>query len=56
MKNDLTKSVNTLVPKDYLGFIHCHIKRVKANLPKSFSTLFSLYFDGEAESDQVNYI
>ena len=55
MKNDLTKSVNTLVPKDYLGFVHCHLKRVKEGLPKGLSTLFSLYFDGENDTDQVTF-
>lgn len=51
MKTDLKTYLNTIIPKDYSNFIHCHIKRDK----KGYSTNFSLYFDGENENNQVNF-
>jgi hypothetical protein len=56
IKNDLQKFVNTLIPKDYLDFVHCHVKCEREGLTKGFSTIFSLYFDEENENDQVIFI
>jgi hypothetical protein len=53
IKTDLKIYLNTSIPKDYPGFIQCHIKREKQGLSKGFSTTFSLYFDGGNENEQV---
>jgi tubby-related protein 1 len=53
MKNDLQKFVNTLTPKDYFDFVHCHVKREREGLTKGLSTVFSLYFNEENENDET---
>ncbi len=53
IKTDLKKYVNTLIPKDHSGFVHCHIKREKEGRTKALSTVYYLYFDGQNENDQV---
>lgn len=47
-KTDMNKYLHTAFPRDYAGFAQCHIKR-----EKGISTIFSLYLDGQNESDQV---
>jgi hypothetical protein len=53
IRNDVKKYINTTIPKDHSGFVHCHIKREKEGVTKGFSRTFTLYADGQNKNDKV---
>jgi hypothetical protein len=53
IRNDVKTYINTTIPKDHTGFVHCHIKRDREGLTKGFLRTFTLYADGENENDKV---
>ncbi|CAF3791085.1 unnamed protein product [Rotaria sp. Silwood1] len=53
IQNDLKKYVNTLIPKDYPGFVQCHVKRNQAGITKGFAAIFTLSLDGQDANSQI---